>query len=123
MIGITLVVGPHELGISISLGAKGGSQIITGTEDFAGGSAVLPRLSEYLEIELSHVQAEKATLKCDYFWQVVWIVSGSVPTIREVHLMCLFMSLGRVLLQGSVSSYLVHPIRHHVDLQPVEVRI
>jgi hypothetical protein len=35
-------------------------------EGFAGGSAVLPMLSEGLEIELSDFEAENATLKGDY---------------------------------------------------------
>jgi hypothetical protein len=79
-----------------------GVQISTGREDFAVGSAVLRTLSEGLEIELSDFDAENATLKGDYLWQVVEIVIGGVPTVLEVYFMCLFMSLGRLLLQGSV---------------------
>jgi len=40
--------------------------ISTGREDFTGGSAVLPTLSESWEIELSDFEAENATLKGDY---------------------------------------------------------
>jgi hypothetical protein len=56
-----------------------------------------------LEIELSDFEAENVTLKGDFLWQVVEIVIGGVPTVLEVRLMCFFMSLGRILLQGSVS--------------------
>jgi hypothetical protein len=37
--------------------------------------------------------------------------------------MCLFMSLGRILLQGSISLHLFDPMRHLVDLWAVEVSI
>jgi hypothetical protein len=63
------------------------------------------------------------TLKCDYLRQVVEIVIGSVPTVLEVRFMCLFMCLGRILLQGSLSTNLFDPMRHQVDLPKVEVRI
>jgi hypothetical protein len=76
-----------------------------------------------LEIELSDFEAENATLKGDYLWQVVEIVIGGVPTVLEVRCMYLFMSLGRILLQGSVSTNLCGPMRHQVDLWKVEVGI
>jgi len=76
-----------------------------------------------LGIELSHFEAEDVTLKGDYLWQVVEIVIGGVPTILEVCFMCLFMSLGRILLQGSISTNLFGPMRHQVDLRKVEVGI
>jgi len=123
MLSITAVLGSDEFGLRILLGALGGSQISTGREDLAGGSAVLPTLSEGLEIELSDFEAENATLKGDYLWQVVEIVIGGVPTVLEVRFMCLFMSLGRILLQGSVSTNLFGPVRHYVDLPKVEVSI
>jgi hypothetical protein len=88
------------------VGAQGGSQISTRREDFACGSAVLPRLSEGLEVELFDFEAEDATLLGDYLWQVVEIVIGGVPTVLEVRFMCLFMCLCRILLQGSVSTNL-----------------
>jgi hypothetical protein len=75
----------------------GRCKIITGREDFAGGSAVLPTLSEGFEIELSDFEAGDATLKGDYLWQAVEIVIGGVPTIIEVCLMYLLMSLGKIL--------------------------
>jgi len=62
-------------------------------------------------------------LKGDYLWQVVEIVIGVVPTVLEVRFMCLFMSLGRLLLQRSVSTNLFGPMRHQVDLWKVEVGI
>ena len=80
-------------------------------------------LSEGLEIELSAFEPENATLKGDYLWQVVEIVIGGVPTVLEVRFMCLFMSRGRILLQGSVSTNLFDPMRHQVDLRKVEVGI
>ena len=105
------------------MGAKGGSLITTRREDFACGHVVLPTLSEGLEIELSDFEAENATLTGDYLWQVVEIVIGGVPTVLEVRFMCLFMSLGRILLQGSLSTNLFDPMRHQVDLRKVEVGI
>jgi len=103
------------------VGAPGGSQISTGREDFTGGSAVLPTLSEGLGIYLSDFEAENATLKGDYLWQVVEIVIGGVPTVLEVRFMCLFTSLGRILLQGSIPTNLFDPMRHQVDHRKVEV--
>jgi hypothetical protein len=55
-------------------------------------------LSEGLEIELSDFEAKNATLKGDYLWQLVEIVIGGVPTVLEVGYMCLFISLGRILV-------------------------
>ena len=78
---------------------------------------MLPTLSEVLEIELSDFEAENATLKGDYLWQVVEIVIGGIPTVLEVRFMGLFMSLGRILLQGSVLKNLFGPMRHQVDLR------
>jgi hypothetical protein len=100
-----------------------GSQISTGWVDIAGGSAVLPTLSEGLEIEISDFDAQDATLKGDYLWQVVDIVIGGVPTVLEVCFMCLFMSLSRILFQGSVSTNLFNLMRHQVDFRKVEVGI
>jgi hypothetical protein len=76
-----------------------------------------------LEIELSDFKAEDATLKGDYLWQVVEIAIGGVPTVLEDCFMCLFMSLGRIRLQGSVSTNLFNPMRHQVDFWKVEVGI
>ena len=76
-----------------------------------------------MEIELSNLESENVTLKGDYLQQVVEIVLGGVPTILEDCFMCLFMSLGRILLQGSVSMSLFDPTRHQVDLRKVEVGI
>jgi len=123
MLFIAVVLGSHEFGLLIWLGAHGGSQISTGREDFAGGSAVLPTLSEGLEITLSDFNAEDATLKGENLWQVVEIVIGGIPTVLEVRFMCLVMSLDRLLLQGSVSTNLFSPMRHQVDLRQVEVSI
>jgi hypothetical protein len=80
-------------------------------------------LSEGLEIELSDFEAEDVTLNGDYLWQVVEIVIGGVPTVLEVRFMCLFMSLSRIMLQGSVSMNLFGPVRRPVDLRKVEVGI
>ena len=76
-----------------------------------------------MEIELSDFEAENVRLKGDYLWQVVEIVIGGVPTVLEVRFMCLFMSLSRILLQGSISTNLFGTVRHQVDLRKVEVGI
>jgi len=123
MLSIMAVLGPHEFGLRIWLGAQGGSQLSTRREDVAGGSAVLPTLSEGLEIDLSDFEAENATLKGDYLLQVVEIVIGGVPTVLEIRFMCLFISLGSILLQGSLSTNLFNPVRYQVDLRKVEVGI
>jgi len=106
------VLGSHAFGLCIWLGAQGGSQISTAREEVAGSSAVLPTLSESLEIDLSDFDAEDATLKGDYLWKVVGIVIGGIPTILEVRFMCLLMSLERILLQGSISTNLFDSMRH-----------
>jgi len=62
-----------------------------------------------LEIELSHFEAEDAMTKGDFLWQVVEIVIGGIPTVFEVRFMCMFMSLGRILLQGSVLTNVFGP--------------
>jgi len=80
-------------------------------------------LSEGFEIELSESKAENATLKGDYQGQVVDIVIGGVPTVLESCFMCFFMSLGRILLQGSISTNLFSPMKHQGDLSKVEVGI
>jgi hypothetical protein len=80
-------------------------------------------MSEGVKIELSDFDAENAMLKRDYMRQVVVIVIGGSPTILEIRFMCFFMSLGRILLQGSVSTNLFDPVRHQVDLRKVEVGI
>jgi len=80
-------------------------------------------LSEGLEIEPSDFEAENAMLKDDYLWQVVEILIGGVATVLEVPFMCLLMSLGRILLQVSVSMNLLGSTRHQVDLRKVEVGI
>jgi hypothetical protein len=50
-------------------------------------------------------------------------VIAGIPNVLEVRCMCLFMSLGRILLQGSVSRNLFDPISHQVDFWKVEVGI
>jgi len=87
------------------------------------GSAVLPTLIEALEIELSVLEAEDATLKGDYLRQVVESVIGGVPTVLEVGFMFLFKALGRLMLPGSVVTKLFDPMRRQVDLQKVVVSI
>ena len=118
------VLGSHEFGRHIELGAQGGSQISAGREDFACSRAVLSTLSEgKLEIELCDFKAENATLKGDYMGQVVEVVIGGIPTVLEIRFICLSISLGRILLQGSVSMNLFHPVRHQVVLRKVAVGI
>jgi len=117
------VLGSHEFSFHIWLKAQGSIQISTGRGDFAGGSAVLPTMSECLEIGLSDFEAENTTLKGNYLWQVVEIVIGGVPTILEVPFLYRFMSLSRNVLQGSISTNLFNPIKHCRDFQNVEVSI
>jgi hypothetical protein len=76
-----------------------------------------------LEIELSHFEAEDMTLKGDYLLQVVEIVIRGVGTVLQVGFMCLFMSLGRILLQGSISTKPFDPMRYQADHRKVEVGI
>jgi len=123
MLSLTAVLGSQEFGLRICLGGQGGCQISTGWDNLPCGSAVLPTLSEGLGIELSDFKAEDEMLKGDYLWQVVEIVIGGVPTFLEVRLMCLFMSLGGILLQGSVSMNLFDLMRHQVDLRKIAVGI
>jgi hypothetical protein len=53
-------------------------------------------------IDLSDLEAENATLNDQYLWEGVEIVIGGVPTVLEDRFICMLMSLGRILLQGSV---------------------
>jgi hypothetical protein len=76
-----------------------------------------------LEIAFTDFEAENATLKGDYLWEVVEIVTGGVPTFLEVGFMSMFMSLGRILLHGCISTNWFSPITHQVDLRKVEVGI
>jgi len=76
-----------------------------------------------LEIELSNYEAENATLKGDYLWLVVEIVIGGIPTVIEVRFWWLFLCLGRMLGQGSISTNTFYPVRYQVDLLNVEVAI
>jgi hypothetical protein len=97
------------------------ARIRTGRQDIDGCSVVLLTLSESLEIELSDFETENATLKDDYLWQVVEIVIGGVLTVLDVRVLNLVLSLGGILLQGSILTYLFGPMGHQVDLQKVEV--
>jgi hypothetical protein len=72
-------------------------------------------------IELSDFEAENATLNRDFLRQVFEIVIGGVPTILEVHCMCLIMSVGRIPVQGSVSTNLLDRMTHQVGLAKVGV--
>jgi hypothetical protein len=60
-------------------------------------------LSEGLEIDHSDLKAHNVTLNGDDLRQVVEIVIGGVLIILEVGDLGLFMSLGIILLQGSLS--------------------
>jgi len=71
-------------------------------------------------IELSDFLAENAMLKGNYLWQVAQIMIGGVPTVLGIRSMCLFISLGRILLKGFVSTNQFDPMSHQVDLQKVE---
>ena len=99
------------------------SQISTGKENFAGGSAVLPTLREGLEIELFEFKAENAMLNGEYIWQGVELVMGDVPPVLEVRYMCLIMSRRRIQLQGSVSTNLFNPMGHQVNVRKLEAGV
>jgi len=71
-------------------------------------------LSEGMASELSDFEAENAILKGGYLWQGVEIVIGGISTILEICFMYLFMSLGRILLQGYITTILFDPMRHQV---------
>lgn len=123
MLSIIAVVGSHEFGLHIRGGSQRGSLIRTGREDLASGCDNLPTLSQGLEIEHSDFEAEDAMLNGHHPSQVFEIVIGGDPTILAVHFMGMFMSLSRILWQGSVLTNLFNPIRHQVDLWNVEVVI
>jgi len=80
-------------------------------------------LSECVDIELSDFEAKHMMLTVDYMLQAGEILIGGVPNVLEVHFMCLFMSLSRILVQGSISTNQFYPMRNQVDIQTVEVII
>jgi len=92
-------------------------------EHIASGSAVPSTLGEGMEIALCDSETQDATLKGDYLWQVVESVIGGVPTVLEVRVMFFFMSLGRILLHGSVWTNLFDPLRHPVDIRKIAMGI
>jgi len=59
--------------------------------------------------------------KGDFLRQVVEIVIGGIPVMLEVRFLCMFMSLGGILLHCSVSTKLFNPMWHEVDIQKAEV--
>jgi hypothetical protein len=121
MISIMVVLESHESWLHISLGAVGGIKITTEWECFACGSAVCLTLRQDLEIELPHCEAQNVTLNSDYWQQVVKIVIGGVSTDLGIHIMCLFVYLSRMLLQGAISTTMFNTIRIQVDLLKVDV--
>jgi hypothetical protein len=123
MLSITVVLESPYFGLRIWLGNQGGSKISTAREGFGTSSAVLLTLSEGWNIELTDFEPENVTLKGDYFWQVVVIVIGGDPTVLEVRFMCLFKTLGRILLKGSVLRNLFSPMRHQLGLWKVALGI
>jgi len=123
MISVTADLGSHEFGLRILLGTHRGSQISTEREDFASDRVVFLTLSKGLVIELSDFEAGNSTLKGDYLRHVVEIVSGGIPTILEVRFVCLFMSLSRILLEGSELMSLFSLKGDQVDHRKVEVSI
>jgi len=123
MCSVAVVLVSNEFGLCILLGAEGRWQISTGSEDFAGGSAVLPKLSEGSRMELSDLDPVHVTLKGDYLWQVVERVIGGLPFVLQVCFMCLFMSLSRALLQWSELTNMFCPMGQQVNLWTGEVSI
>jgi hypothetical protein len=76
-----------------------------------------------LEIELSDFEEENTTVKGDCLRRVFVIEIGGIPNIHEIHYMCLFMSLGRILLNGIVLRNMFNPVTHQVGVLTVEVGI
>lgn len=91
---MVVVFESHEFGFAIPLVTQRSSDINTGREDNDGGDAVIPILSECWFILLCYFNAENARLKGDHLWVVVEILIGGIPTVREVGVMRLFLSLG-----------------------------
>jgi hypothetical protein len=89
----------------------------------AGCSAVHSTLSEDLDIALSGFEADYVTLNSDFFRQVVEIVIESIQTVLEICVIWFFLTLGRILIQGSISTKLFAPLKHQVDLRKVEIHI
>jgi hypothetical protein len=81
MLSIMAGLGPLEFRFPIGLRAQEGSHFITGREQFAGGSTVLPTLSDGLEIELSDSKAKNAMLTADHLRQAVENVIGGILTV------------------------------------------
>jgi hypothetical protein len=78
-------------------------------------------LCEGLEIEIPDSEAENTTRNSDFLRHEGDIVIEGIPALHEVRFMCMFISLGRILLQGSVSVNLFDPMPHYMDLWKVEV--
>jgi len=116
-------LGAHKFWLCIRLETQEGIQISTRREEFSGGSAVLPSLSKGFEIELSDLKAQNMTLKWDSLWEGVQIGIRGIPTVLEICVTCLFISLGGMLLQGSLSTNLFCPMFPPADLWKVEVSI
>jgi hypothetical protein len=76
-----------------------------------------------LEIELPDFEAKDEMLTGDHLSKVVEIVIGGGPTILEVRFMCLFMSLGRILLQDSIWTNHFQPMRQEVNFRKGEISI
>ena len=73
-----------------------------------------------MESELCDFDPETSTLKDDHSRQVVEIVIRGIPTVLEIPFMSLAMALGRILLEGSVSTNQFDPVRHPLDLRKVD---
>ena len=69
-------------------------------------------MTQGLLFEHCDFEAGKVMLTGDDLQEVVEIVIGGVPTVLEIHFMCMFRFLGRILLQPSVSTNLFNRVRH-----------
>jgi len=92
ILSITAVLGSHDFWLCIWLGVQGGGEINIGREDFAGGIAVLPKLSVGLEIQLSDFEADNVILKGDYSQQAGEIVIG-VFQLSLWFVLCIWLCL------------------------------
>jgi hypothetical protein len=88
MLSIMAGLGSNEFKLRSSLGAKGRSQLSSGSEDFPGSNVIRLMLSEGIDIELADFDVMNAMLQGDHFWRAVDIGIGGDPTVLEICFTC-----------------------------------
>jgi hypothetical protein len=104
-------------------GSSWGSQMSTEMEDITSSIDILPPVREGVKSEFADIKEENATLKDDYLRQTVDIVIAAIPTVPEHCFMCFFISLGKMYLQGSVSTNVFELMRPQLDFRNLGVGI